>query len=184
MNEATIIVAGKEFLKGKTQKGRPWSLAKLQDGESGQWFATFDIKSVFKDISFKDLSNGDLLKIDYEEEHNGKYQDLILKAVRRPEFPEQGPTREPEGKSEEALDVPEAPPNQSGDQVQDKVCGSHLSDYLKEASDAVSGVVSSLKPKKNSITQETIFKAIVLVALEWMRLEQGGQHGNLPTLQR
>ena len=74
MNEATIIVAGKEFLKGKTQKGRPWSLAKLQDGESGQWFATFDIKSVFKDISFKDLASGDLLKIDYEEEHNGKYQ--------------------------------------------------------------------------------------------------------------
>ncbi len=63
MNETTIIVAGKEFLKGKTQKGRPWTLAKLQDGESGQWFATFDIKSVFKDISFKDLSSGDLLKL-------------------------------------------------------------------------------------------------------------------------
>jgi len=183
MNETTIIVAGKEFLKGKTQKGRPWSLAKLQDGESGQWFATFDIKSVFKDISFRDLSNGDLLKIDYEEEHNGKYQDLILKAVRRPEFPEQGPTPEPEEKSEEAQEVLEAPkPNPSGDQVQDNAC--HLSDYLKEASDAVAGVVSSLKPKKNSITQETIFKAIVLVALEWMRLEQGGQHGNLQTLQR
>ncbi len=183
MNEATIIVAGKEFLKGKTQKGRPWSLAKLQDGESGQWFATFDIKSVFKDISFKDLSNGDLLKIDYEEEHNGKYQDLILKAVRRPEFPEQGPTREPEEKSEEAQEALEAPkPNPSGDQVTDNA--SHLSDYLKEASDAVAGVVSSLKPKKNSISQETIFKAIVLVALEWMRLEQGGQCGNLPTVQR
>ncbi len=183
MNEATIIVAGKEFLKGKTQKGRPWSLAKLQDGESGQWFATFDIKSVFKDISFKDLSNGDLLKIDYEEEHNGKYQDLILKAVSRPEFPEQGPTPEPEEKSEEAQEVLEAPkPNPSGNQVQDNTC--HLSEYLKEASDAVAGVVSSLKPKKNSISQETIFKAIVLVALEWMRLEQGGQHGNLQTLQR
>ncbi len=183
MNEATIIVAGKEFLKGKTQKGRPWSLAKLQDGESGQWFATFDIKSVFKDISFKDLSNGDLLKIDYEEEHNGKYQDLILKAVRRPEFPEQGPTPEPEGKSKEAQEVLEAPkPNPSGDQGKDNA--PHLSEYLKEASDAVSGVVSSLKPKKNSISQETIFKAIVLVALEWMRLEQGGQHGNLQTLQR
>ncbi len=179
MNEATIIIAGKEILKGKTQKGRPWSLAKLQDGESGQWFATFDIKSVFKDISFKDLSSGDLLKIDYEEEHNGKYQDLILKAVRRPEFPEQGPTPEPEEKSKEAQ---AAKPKQSGDQVQDNA--SHLSDYLKEASDAVSGVVSSLKPKKNSISQETIFKAIVLVALEWMRLEQGGQHGNLQTLQR
>ena len=182
MNEATIIVAGKEFLKGKTQKGRPWSLAKLQDGESGQWFATFDIKSVFKDISFKDLSNGDLLKIDYEEEHNGKYQDLILKAVRRPEFPEQGPTPEPEEKSEEAQDVLEAKPNHSDNQGKDNAC--HLSDYLKEASDAVSGVVSSLKPKKNSISQETIFKAIVLVALEWMRLEQGGQHGNLQTVQR
>ncbi len=183
MNEATIIVAGKEFLKGKTQKGRPWSLAKLQDGESGQWFATFDIKSVFKDISFKDLSNGDLLKIDYEEEHNGKYQDLILKAVRRPEFPEQGPTPEPKEKSKEAQEALEAPkPNPSGNQGKDNT--SHLSDYLKEASDAVSGVVSSLKPKKNSITQETIFKAIVLVALEWMRLEQGGQHGNLQTLQR
>ncbi len=177
MNEATIIVAGKEFLKGKTQNGRPWSLAKLQDGESGQWFATFDIKSVFKDISFKDLSNGDLLKIDYEEEHNGKYQDLILKAVRRPEFPEQGPTPEPEEKSKEAQEDLEAKPNQSGAQVRDPA--SHLSDYLKEASDAVSGVVSSLKPKKNSISQETIFKAIVLVALEWMRLEQGGQNGNL-----
>ncbi len=183
MNEATIIVAGKEFLKGKTQKGRPWSLAKLQDGESGQWFATFDIKSVFKDISFKDLANGDLLKIDYEEEHNGKYQDLILKAVRRPEFPEQGPTPEPKETSKEAQEAQEAPkPNPSGDQGKDNA--SHLSDYLKEASDAVSGVVSSLKPKKNSITQETIFKAIVLVALEWMRLEQGGQHGNLQTLQR
>jgi len=183
MNETTIIVAGKEFLKGKTQKGRPWSLAKLQDGESGQWFATFDIKSVFKDISFKDLSNGDLLKIDYEEKNNGKYQDLILKAVRRPEFPEHGPTPEPKEKSEEAQEALEAPkPNPSGDQVTDNA--SHLSDYLKEASDAVSGVVSSLKPKKNSISQETIFKAIVLVALEWMRLEQGGQHGNLPTLQR
>jgi len=182
MNEATIIVAGKEFLKGKTQKGRPWSLAKLQDGESGQWFATFDIKSVFKDVSFKDLSNGDLLKIDYEEKNNGEYQDLILKAVRRPEFPEQGPTPEPEEKSEEAQDVLEAKPNQPGNQGQDNA--SHLSEYLEEASDAVSGVVSSLKPKKNSITQETIFKAIVLVALEWMRLEQGGQHGNLPTLQR
>ena len=183
MNEATIIVAGKEFLKGKTQKGRPWSLAKLQDGESGQWFTTFDIKSVFKDISFKDLSNGDLLKIDYEEEHNGKYQDLILKAVRRPEFPEQGPTPEPEAKSKEAQEALEAPkPNPSGDQGKDNA--SHLSDYLKEASDAVAGVVSSLKPKKNSISQETIFKAIVLVALEWMRLEQGGQHGNLQTLQR
>ncbi len=182
MNEATIIVAGKEILKGKTQKGRPWSLAKLQDGESGQWFATFDIKSVFKDISFKDLASGDLLKIDYEEEHNGKYQDLILKAVRRPEFPEQGPTREPEEKSEEAQDVLEAKPNQPGNQGQDNA--SHLSDYLKEASDAVAGVVSSLKPKKNSISQETIFKAIILVALEWMRLEQGGQHGNLQTLQR
>ena len=183
MNEATIIVAGKEFLKGKTQKGRPWSLAKLQDGESGQWFATFDIKSVFKDISFKDLSNGDLLKIDYEEEHNGKYQDLILKAVRRPEFPEQGPIPEPEEKPEEAQKALEAPkPNPSGNQGKDNTC--HLSDYLKEASDAVAGVVSSLKPKKNSISQETIFKAIVLVTLEWMRLEQGGQHGNLPTLQR
>jgi len=182
MNETTIIVAGKEFLKGKTQKGRAWSLAKIQDGESGQWFATFDIKSVFKDISFKDLSNGDLLKIDYEEEHNGKYQDLILKAVRRPEFPEQGPTPEPEEKSKEAQDVLEAKPNHSGDQGKDNA--SHLSDYLKEASDAVAGVVSSLKPKKNSISQETIFKAIVLVALEWMRLEQGGQHGNLQTLQR
>ncbi len=180
MNEATIIVAGKEFLKGKTQMGRPWSLAKLQDGESGQWFATFDIKSVFKDISFKDLSNGDLLKIDYEEEHNGKYQDLILKAVRRPEFPEQGPTPEPEETSKEAQEAPK--PNPSGNQGKDNTC--HLSDYLKEASDAVSGVVSSLKPKKNSISQETIFKAIVLVALEWMRLEQGGQHGNLQTLQR
>ena len=183
MNEATIIVAGKEFLKGKTQKGRPWSLAKLQDGESGQWFATFDIKSVFKDISFKDLSNGDLLKIDYEEEHNGKYQDLILKAVRRPEFPEQGPTPELEETSTEAQEALEAPkPNPSGNQGKDNA--SHLSDYLKEASDAVAGVVSSLKPKKNSISQETIFKAIVLVALEWMRLEQGGQHGNLQTLQR
>ncbi len=183
MNETTIIVAGKEFLKGKTQKGRPWTLAKLQDGESGQWFATFDIKSVFKDISFKDLSNGDLLKIGYEEEHNGKYQDLILKAVRRPEFPEQGPTREPEKKSEEAQEALEAPkPNPSGNQGKD--IASHLSDYLKEASDAVAGVVGSLKPKKNSISQETIFKAIVLVALEWMRLEQGGQHGNLQTVQR
>ena len=184
MNEATIIVAGKEFLKGKTQKGRPWFLAKIQDGESGQWFATFDVGSVFKDISFKDLSNGDLLKIDYEEEHNGKYQDLVLKAVRRPEFPEQGPTPEPEEKSEKAQDVLEAKPNQSGDQVQDKLYGFHLSEYLKEACDAVSSVVSSLEPKKNSITQETIFKAIIQVALEWMRLEQGGQHGNLPTLQR
>ena len=184
MNEATIIVAGKEFLKGKTQKGRPWSLAKIQDGESGQWFATFDIRSVFQDVSFKDLCSGDLLKIHYEEKDNGKYQDLILKTVCRPEFPEQGPTPEPEEKSEEAQEVLEAKPNQSGDQGEDKVCGSHLSEYLKEASDAVSGVVSSLKPKKNSITQETIFKAIVLVALEWMRLEQGGQHGNLSTLQR
>ncbi len=178
MNESTIIVAGKEILKGKTQKGRPWSLAKLQDGESGQWFATFDIKSVFKDISFKDLSNGDLLKIDFEEEHNGKYQDLILKAVRRPEFPEQSPIPVSEEKPEEAQEVLETPkPNPSGNQG--KETSSHLSDYLKEASDAESGIVSSLKPKKNSITQETIFKAIVLVALEWMRLEQGGQNGNL-----
>ncbi len=138
---------------------------------------------MFKDISFKDLASGDLLKIDYEEEHNGKYQDLILKAVRRPEFPEQGPTPEPAEKSEEAQEALEAPkPNPSGNQGKDNAC--HLSEYLKEASDAVAGVVSSLKPKKNSISQETIFKAIVLVALEWMRLDQGGQHGNLPTVQR
>ena len=183
MNEATIIVAGKEFLKGKTQKGRPWSLAKLQDGESGQWFATFDIKSVFKDISFKDLTNGDLLKIDYEEEHNGTYQDLILRTGPGGVEHRIGPAPEPAGKSEETQEVLEAPnPNPSGSQGKDNAA--HLSGYLKEASDAVSGVVSSLKPKKNSISQETIFKAIVLVALEWMRLEQGGQHGNLQTLQR
>ena len=84
---------------------------------------------------------------------------------------------------DEAQEVLEAPkPNPSGNQG--KETSSHLSDYLKEASDAVSGIVSSLKPKKNSISQETIFKAIVLVALEWMRLEQGGQYGNLPTVQR
>ena len=67
MNETTIIVGGKEFLKGKTQNGRPWFLAKVLDGETGQWFATFDVGSVFQDIRFKELCNGDLLRIQYEE---------------------------------------------------------------------------------------------------------------------
>ena len=107
----------------------------------------------------------------------------MLPLRRRPEFPEKGPIPVSEGKPEEAQEILETPkPNPSGNQG--KETSSDLSDYLKEASDAVSGIVSSLKPKKNSISQETIFKAIVLVTLEWMRLEQGGQHGKLQTLQR
>jgi len=180
MNEATIIVAGKEFLKGKTQKGRPWSLAKLQDGESGQWFATFDIKSVFKDVSFRDLSNGDLLKIDYEEEHNGTYQDLILKAVRRPEFPEES---NPESKDKApAQDDPDS--NAPGAQDPKEPGPAPISEYFYEAQEAVLNICNSLDPKKRRPSQETIFKTIIQVGLEWMRIKEGGQHGNLQTLQR
>jgi hypothetical protein len=176
MNEATIIVAGKEFLKGKTQKGRPWVLAKLQDGESGQWFATFDIKSVFQDISFKDLSNGDLLKIDYEEEHNGKYQDLILKAVRR---------KEPNPESKDKAPIQDDPDsNGAGAQDPQKPQPASISEYFQEAQEAVLNIFNSLDPKKKRPSQETLFKTIIQVGLEWMHIKQGGQNGNLPTLQR
>ncbi len=175
MNEATIIVAGKEFLKGKTQKGRPWSLAKLQDGESGQWFTTFDIKSVFKDISFKDLTNGDLLKIDYEEEHNGKYQDLILKSVRRPEFPE-GSNPESKDKAP-AQDDPD--PNGSGEQDTKEPEPASIPEYFYEAQEAVLNIFNSLDPKKKRPSQETLFKSVIQVGLEWMHIKEGGQHGNL-----
>ena len=174
MNEATIIVAGKEFLKGKTQNGRAWTLAKIQDGESGQWFATFDIQSVFTDISFKELTNGDLLKIDYEEEHNGKYQDLVLKAVSRPEFPEES---NPESKDTPAQNDPDS--NGPGGQDPKEPEPASISEYFHEAQEAVLSTFNSLDPKKKRPSQETLFKTIIQVGLEWMEIKEGDQHGNV-----
>ncbi len=175
MNETTIIVAGKEFLKGKTQKGRPWTLAKIQDGESGRWFATFDIQSVFTDISFKDLTNGDLLKIDYEEEHNGKYQDLILKGVRRPEFPEESNPGSKDKAPAQDDSEPKAPREHDTKEPEP----ASISEYLNEAQEAVLNICNSLDPKKKRPSQETLFKTIIQVGLEWMRIKEGGQHGNV-----
>ena len=83
MNKETIIVEAKEFLKGKHKNGRPWHLAKILDGEKGRWFVTFDGKSVFKHLSFKEIHSGDLLAVEYEKESNGKYADFVLRSVQR-----------------------------------------------------------------------------------------------------
>ncbi len=180
MNETTIIVAGKEFLKGKTQNGRPWFLAKVMDGETGQWFATFDVESVFQDIPFKDLCSGDLLKIHYEEKQNGKYQDLVLKSVSRPQFPE-----EPNSESKDkAPDQDDPDPNGSGEQDPKEPEPASIPEYFYEAQEAVLSIFNSLDPKKKRPSQETILKTIIQVGLEWMRIKEGGQHGKLQTLQR
>ena len=88
MKKETIIVEAKEYLKGKHQNGRAWHLAKILDGETGRWFATFDGKSVFKHLPFKEIHSGDLLEVVYEAKDNGKHQDFVLKSVERPAFPE------------------------------------------------------------------------------------------------
>ena len=179
MNETTIIVGGKEFLKGKTQNGRPWFLAKVLDGETGQWFATFDVGSVFQDIRFKELCNGDLLRIQYEEKQNGKYQDLVLKSVSRPQFPEE-PAPESKDKGPEQDEPDSEGPGAQEPKKQDPA----LSDYFHEAQEAVLGIVESLDPKKKRPSQETIFNTIIQVGLEWMQIKEGDQDGKLSTLQR
>jgi hypothetical protein len=175
MNEATIIVAGKEFLKGKSQKGRPWTLAKLQDGESGQWFATFDVESVFQEVPFRDLCSGDLLRIHYEEKQNGKYQDLVLKSVSRPQFPEEpNPESKDKAPAQDDLDS-----NGPGAQDPKEPGPAPISEYFHEAQEAVLSIFNSLDPKKKRPSQETLFKTIIQVGLEWMQIKQGGQHGNV-----
>ena len=112
-------------------------------GETGQWFATFDVGSVFQDIRFKELCNGDLLRIQYEEKQNGKYQDLVLKSVSRPQFPEE-PAPESKDKGPEQDEPDSEGPGAQEPKKQDPA----LSDYFHEAQEAVLGIVESLDPKK------------------------------------
>ena len=164
MKKETIIIEAKEVLKGKHRNGRTWHLAKIQDGETGRWFSTFEGKSVFGNLAFKEIHSGDLLEVEYEAKDNGKFQDLVLKSVTRPTFPNIEPSEEPK------QPIPVVAPKPEVKQT--------LDDYVTDAHQAVGKLIDSLG-SKDLITQETILKAIVQVAVEWMHVVERDRHGNL-----